>query len=105
MTSIATFKDTLADLIEPDYGLLDQLMSLGVLTRRQYGDIRSEKGAFYRRNLAVLELMTTEAICQKLLTALDKTGQQHVVNLIKEKGGTENEEILEMRCERAHYVQ
>jgi len=88
VTSITTLKDTLTDLIEPDYGLLDQLMSLGVLTRRQYGDIRSEKGAFYRRNLAVLELMTTEDMCEKLLAALQNTGQQHVVNLIKEDGGT-----------------
>jgi len=96
VTSITTLKNTLADLIEPDYGLLDQLLSLGVLTWRQYGDIRSEKGACYRRNLAVLELMTTEDMCEKLLTALQNTGQQHVVNLIKEDGGTENDKIREM---------
>jgi len=87
VTSIATLKNTLVDLIEPDYGLLDQLMSLGVLTRRQYGDIRSKKGDVYRRNEALLELMTSEEQCQKLLIALRKTGQQHVINYVKEKGG------------------
>jgi len=79
----------LVDLIEPDYDLLDQLMSLGVLTRHQYGDIRCKKGAFYKRNQKLLQLLIdmSEEQCQKFVTALQKTGQQHVSNYIREKGG------------------
>jgi len=89
VTSIATLKATLVDLIEPDYGLLDQLMSLGVLTRHQYGDIRSKKGAFYKRNEKLLQLLInmSEEQCQMFLSALQKTGQQHVVNYIRGTGG------------------
>jgi len=87
VSSIATLKSRLADFIEPDYGLLDQLLSVGVLTRRQYDDVRCERRAAYRRTEAVLELLTTEDRCRKFLRALERTGQQHVAISIKQNGG------------------
>ena len=88
---IRNLKDRLPDLIEPDYGLLDNLLSLEVLTRRQYEDIRSEKGAAYKRSEAVLDLLASEDAsedqCRKFLIALRKTGQQHIVNFIEQNGG------------------
>jgi len=41
LSSITTLKDRLADIIEPDFGLLEELLSLEVLSRRQYNKIRS----------------------------------------------------------------
>ena len=43
LASIMRLKSDLANIIEPDFGLLDELLSLEVLTRRQYDDIRSER--------------------------------------------------------------
>jgi len=80
-------KSQLSDIIEPDFGLLDDLLRLEVLSRRQYDDIRSEKRAAYRRSEAVLDLLTSEDQCVKFLTALQQTGQRHVVNFITQNGG------------------
>ena len=84
---ITTLKQRLADFIEPDFGLLDELLRLEVLSRRQYDDIHGETGAVYRRNNALLDLLTSEDQCFKFLTALQRTGQHHVVNFIKQNGG------------------
>jgi len=80
-------RSQLSDIIEPDFGLLDQLLSLGVFTRRQYDDIRSERRAAYRRSDSVLDLLITEEQCDRFLTALQRTDQQHIINFIKQNGG------------------
>jgi len=85
--TIRNLKCRLSDVIEPDFGLLDQLLSLDILSRRQYADIRSERLAAYRRSEAILDLLVTEDQCNKFLKALQLTHQQHVVNLILAKGG------------------
>jgi len=87
LSAVTILKNRLADFMEPDFGLLDELLSLEVLSRREYEDVRSERRAAYRRNEAVLELLTSEDQCVKFLTALKKTDQQHVINLITENGG------------------
>jgi len=74
------------DFIEPDFELLDHLLRLDVLNYRQLDDIRSERTVF-RRNGALLDLVTSEDQCVKFLHALKLTGQQHVVYFIKENGG------------------
>jgi len=79
-------KPRLSEIIEPDFGLLNQLLRLDVLTRRQLGDVQSER-TVYRRNDALLDLLTSEEHCDKLLTALHRTQQEHVINFIKENGG------------------
>ena len=87
LVSILALKFRLSDFIEPDFGLLDQLLRLEVLTRREYEDVRSERRGAYRRNQAVLDLLTSEDQCNKFLKALELTGQQHVVNFITQNGG------------------
>jgi len=84
---IARLKSPLSDIIEPDFGLLDELRRLGVLTRRDYDDVRSERGAAYRRSEAILDCLTTEDQCGKFLKALQRTGQQHIVNFVTQSGG------------------
>ena len=89
LAAITTLKDQLAEFIEPDFGLLDELLKQKVLTRRQFAKIRS-KETVYERNDALLELLTSEDQCVKLLEALQRTSQQHVVNFITQNGGQEN---------------
>jgi len=86
LASIKKLKSRLSEITEPDFGLLDELVNLEVLTFRQCVEVRSERTP-YGRNDAVLDLLASEEQCVKFLTALQRTGQQHVVNLIKQNGG------------------
>jgi len=93
LSSITTVKYRLADFTEPDFGLLDELLRLEVLSRRQYANVRSERTVF-ERNDALLDLLTSEDQCGKFLTALQRTGQQHVVNFITENGGQRYNDVV-----------
>ena len=82
-------KPALTNIIEPDFGLLDELLRLGVLTRPELADVRSER-TVYKRNDALLDLLISEDNldkCDEFLKAFKRTGQQHVVNYITQNGG------------------
>jgi len=83
---ITALKYRLAHFVDPDFGLLGELLTLEVLTRREISDVRSER-TVYERNNAMLDLLTSEDQCVKFLNALQRTGQQHVVNYIEQNGG------------------
>jgi len=106
LANITRLKTDLANFVEPDFGLLEQLLSVGVLTSRQYDDICSERRAAYRRSEAFLDLLVSEDQCAKFLTALQRTEQEHVVNFITQNGGTEKTgqvldfTLLQLRCVR-----
>ena len=97
LSAIRRLQSELSSFIEPDFGLLDQLLSLEVLTRRQYDDVRYETGPPYRRSEAVLDLLTSEDQCDKFIKALKKTGQQHVVNYITQHGGLKLYHVIEFQ--------
>jgi len=84
-TSIVQLREDLLDVVEPNFGLLDVLVSLRVLTGRQRQEVDSVK-AVYRKNAALIECLKTEDQCLKFLEALKKTKQQHVVNFITKRG-------------------
>jgi len=86
LSAITTLKSSLAEFVEPDFGLLNELLRLHVLTRRQAASVRKKETVF-DRNDALLELLTSEEQCVKFLTALQRTGQHHVVNFITQNGG------------------
>jgi len=86
LTAVTPLKSVLREYIEPDFGLVTELLRLGVLTRSQLADVRSER-TVYRRNDALLDLLTTEEQCDKFLNALQRTDQTHVVNFITQSGG------------------
>ena len=92
LSAITTLKSRLADIIEPDFGLLDHLLGLHVLTLRQFADVRSKR-TVYRRNDALLDVLTSEEQCDKFLKALKRTGQQHVVNFVTENGGEKHSDV------------
>ena len=96
MSAVTRLKSLLGSIIEPDFGLVDQLLSLEVLTRFELADVRSEK-TVYRRNAALLDLITTEDKCDQLLKALQRTHQKHVANFITHNGGLVNH-ILSFKC-------
>ena len=87
LSSIMRLKHSLTDLIEPEFGLFDQLLGLEVLTRRQYNKVRAGDKATYERCDDLLDLLTSEDQCEKVIKALQKTSQQHVVNYITQHGG------------------
>jgi len=87
LSNIMRLKSDLANIIEPDFGLLDQLLSLEVLDRRQYAKVRSGDKTVYERNDAMLDLLVSDDQCHKFVTALQRTGQQHIVNLVTQNGG------------------
>jgi len=91
--TIIRLKRRLVDFIEPDFGLLDELLRLEVLSRSEVADVRSER-TVYRRNGALLDLLTSEDQCGKLLTALQRTGQRHVVNFITQNGGQKHNDVM-----------
>jgi len=93
LSAITTLKSPLADYIEPDFGLLNELLRLHVLTRRQANDVRSQRTVF-RKNDALLDLLTSEEQCVKFVTALQRTGQHHVVNFITQNGGQKHNLIV-----------
>jgi len=79
-------KSALTNIVEPDFGLLDELLSLEVLTRPELADVGSER-TVYRRNAAFLDLLKSSDQCDKFMKALQRTGQQHIINLITQNGG------------------
>jgi len=93
LENVVALKSDLTSIVEPDFGLLDELLSLEVLTRLELADVRSER-TVYRRNAALLDLMTSQDQCEKFLRALQRTGQRHIANLITLDGGYKNNDII-----------
>jgi len=78
----------LRSLIEPDFGLLDQLLSQGALSREQYDVIRGNEVSVYQRNDRLLQYMTRPDVDpEALMYALQQTDQPHVVNFIQQQPG------------------
>ena len=93
VSSIETLKYQLANFIDPDFGLLNHLLRLNVLTHREAADVHSKR-TVYRRNDALLELLTSQDKCDKFLQALQRTGQQHVVNYVTQNGGQRHIDVV-----------
>jgi len=93
LSSISTLQSALREYIEPDFGLVTELLRLDVLTRSQLADVRSER-TVYRRNDALLDMFVTEDKCIKFLEALQRTDQQHVVNFIIRNGGQKHNDVV-----------
>ena len=76
-------------MIEPDFGLVNELMSCGVITERDHASIQAGDNV-YARNDSLLHCISSELTAhqfQQLLSALEHTGQPHVANFIRGDGG------------------
>jgi Caspase recruitment domain len=78
---------SLVDIIEPRYGLLEELIYRRVLTDREVSAIR-DKSNIYKQNESLLQHLKDKLDDQfePFLEALNKTDQQHVANWIKFNG-------------------
>ena len=74
-------------MIEPRYGLLDHLFSLGVLSDVEFEISKNEKNVFECVNklLEVLQRKQEVDPFQSFLKALKTTSQSHVVNFVLQK--------------------
>ena len=86
LANIVRLRSHLTNIVEPDFGLSEQLLGLGVLTLAELADVQSQT-TVYRRNAALLEMLSSEDQCRKFVRALQRTGQQHVANFITQNGG------------------
>jgi len=79
------FNKSLVAFIEPDFGLLDELRGLKVLTTPEVEVVRAEK-AVSKQNEILLRCLKHKSPEQRqhFLVALDSTGQQHVANWIEQ---------------------
>ena len=74
--------------IELDYGLLHELLSLGILNEIQISHVEGGVNIYERIN-RLLEYVTKESddVCEQFLTSLKNTKQHHIVNYIEQDGG------------------
>lgn len=84
--------DRLAHLIEPDYGLPEQLNYLKVICQKQLEEVSSEQLLMSRAKL-LLELVSDKLKDRDLQVALKETKQIHVFNYIKCNGSKWNVQI------------
>ena len=77
----------LVRFIEPDFRLLDELMSMDVLDEMEIADVRA-RANIYEKNNRLLQYFVgkPDDVCQQFLTALMNTKQQHIVNFIEHDG-------------------
>lgn len=80
----------LEDLMDPDYGLLDQLLEMGALSRREVHDVKSKR-TFERRNAQLVECVSQHKRFGKLVLALRNTNQKHIANYLTSDGAYKSE--------------
>jgi len=89
---IVRLRERLVTIIEPNFGLLNELLSRDVITVRDHARIRAGESLVdvFERTDRLLHCLCTELTTdqyQGLLSALEDTGQPHVANLIRADGG------------------
>jgi len=89
---IGRHRKRLSEIIQPDFGLLHQLLSSGVVTDRDYHHIRAGESVYDRSDrllhcLASSSSSLSSAQYHALLAALERTDQIHVANYIRADAG------------------
>ena len=82
-------EDKLTNIIEPRYGLLDHLLSVGVLSVSQFEEVREVKpvSRTVAKLLQILQTKQELILFESFLEALKATQQLHVVNFLRGKEG------------------
>jgi Caspase recruitment domain len=85
---IRKLRDSLGDVLEADRGLLAHLLSKGVLSFRQFDEVRSKRTALERSRRLVSHLLDSYAgDYDTVMEVLKECGQEHIVNYINSVGG------------------
>ena len=78
----------LITIIELDYGLLDEILSKGILDDVQIANIRTGANIYEQINRLLSYFQgKSDDVCQQFVTALSNTHQSHVVNYVEYDGG------------------
>ena len=78
----------LVTIIEPDCGLLEELLSMDVLDEIQFAGVQGAANIYEQNNRLLQNFMSeSDEKCQQFLSALRNTKQQHVANYITHDGG------------------
>ena len=80
-------KELITDRLDPDFGLLDELLTNRSLTRPEVARVKAVPDS-YGRSEKLLEYIFDKGTCEKFLDALRKTQQTHLVNFIISSGGS-----------------
>ena len=86
---IGKHRNKLIEFMEIRFGLLQELLSLGILSREDYDEISCEKNVIMKKRKLV-ELILDKKDVKHLADfriALERTGQQHVLNYLDWDGG------------------
>ena len=80
---LRTLLPELVKIIEPDFGLLEELQSMRILDEMQIADVRGGMNV-YEQNNRLLHHFTNKSddVCQPFLNALTNTQQHHVANYV-----------------------
>ena len=77
--------NALVECMDPDFGLLDQLLATGVLNQRHVEDINAENTASRRNEMLISVLMRRDdRLIGQFLQSLDNTGQTHIATCLRE---------------------
>lgn len=76
----------LVDRLDPDFGILDDLLSSGYLTRPEMQRIKSGQDS-YERNEKLLDFVLRKSNFLEFLEALKSSNQNHLLNFISANGG------------------
>ena len=79
-------KDMIRDRLEPDFGLLDELLANRSLTRPEVAKVNAVPDS-YGKSEKLLEYVFNKGIFAKFLDALRNTQQTHLANFILSNGG------------------
>lgn len=83
---IPEIKKVLVERINPDFGILDNLLASKALSRSEFTKVTNLSGPDAKNSL-LLELATENEKLTELFNALKDTNQEHLVNYATAKGG------------------
>ena len=86
---IRKHRNKLIEFMEIRFGLPQELLSLGVLSRKDYDEISCEISVVMKSEKLLELILDREDVEQldKFKIALERTGQQHVLNYLDWDGG------------------
>ena len=83
---IEAHKDLITDRLDPDFGLLDELLASRSLTRSEVSRVNAVTDS-YGKSEKILEYILDKGIYENFFDALRKTQQNHLANFIWSNGG------------------
>lgn len=84
--TIKYHREFLKERMDPDYGLLDTLLSNKTLSSEEISEIKI-KSSFYRKNSQLLDYILEKNQYSGLIAALQENEQVHLINYLNANGG------------------